>query len=213
MSLFGDAPAELIYNMSGVGNAVTANSTVSPLAAGGPLMGGGPTAGVASLIPPCEIPHNYFSKVGKALLVEGFGVYGIGSTIPTLKIGMFIDTVVGTATATPLAATGAFTATDITSGRTTMGFNFKVAVTCTAVGTSGTLQAWGWLNWGMLSSALTVTSPVPQITYYMGAGTTAPYAINTAQSTPMYLEPYAYWSSSSTGPSITLTQMYVWGLN
>jgi hypothetical protein len=29
----------------------------------------------------------------------------------------------------------------------------------------------------------------------------------------VYLEAYASWSTSSTGPSITMTQMFVWGLN
>lgn len=210
MSLFGDAPAELLYAMPNVGNAVT-NTVTSGVSAGGPLLNGGPTAGVASLIPPAEIPHNYFSKQGKSLLIEGFGVYSIGSTIPTLKISACVDNAPGTV-ATTLCATGLFTATDSTAGRTNMAFNFKVAVTCTAVGPSGTLQAWGWLNWGMIQS-LTTTVTAPQITYYMGAGTTTPVTFNTAQSSPTYLDMFASWSTSSTGPTITLTQLFMWGLN
>lgn len=208
MSFYADAPAELIYNMGGVGNAVT-NTVTSGVSSGGPLLGGGPTAGVASLIPPCEIPHNYFSKVGKALLIEGFGVYSLGSTVPTMKIAAAIDSVIGTQ-GTVLCATGAFTAD--TTSRAAMGFNFKIAVTATEIGPSGTLQAWGWLNWGMVPS-LTTTVAAPQITYLMGAGTTVPITFNTGQSTPTYLDMYASWSTSSTGPSITLTQLFVWGLN
>lgn len=207
MSFYADAPAELLYAMPNVGAAVT-NTVTSGTTAGGPMLGGG-AAGVASLIPPCEIPHNYFSKVGKSIMIDGFGVYSLGSTMPTLTFSLYLDSVVGTP-ATKLCATGAFTAD--TTSRAAMAFNFRVLVTATAIGISGTLQAWGWLNWGMVPS-LTTTVVAPQITYTMSAGTTTPVAFNTAISTPVYLEPYAWWSTSSTGPSITLTQMYVWGLN
>jgi len=208
MSLFGDAPAELLYAMPNVGNAVT-NTVTTGQASGGPLMGGGPTAGVASLIPPCEIPHNYFTKQGKAIMVEGFGVYSLGSFAPTLKMAFYIDNIPGTV-GTLLCATGAFTAD--TTSRAAMGFNFKLLVTCTGVGPSGTLQAWGWLNWGMVPT-LTTTVAAPQITYVIGPATTTPVTFNTAQSAPTYLDVYANWSTSSTGPSITLTQMFMWGLN
>jgi len=210
MSLFGDAPAELLYSMPNVGQAVTGTLTTGT-AAGGPLLGGG-AAGVASLIPPCEIPHNYFAKIGKALLVDMTGVYGVGSTIPTLKFQVCIDNVPGTVVTT-VCNTGAFTSTDITSARTAMGWNARVYITATAIGVSGTLQAWGWLNWGMLGSTLTTTVAAPQITYYMGAGTTTPVTFNTAQSAPTYLEPYAFWSTATAGCTITMTQMFCWGLN
>ena len=208
MSFYADAPAELLYSMPGIGQAVTGTVT-SGAASGGPLLGGGVTAGAASVIPPCEIPHGYFAKAGKALMVDGVGVYSLGSTIPTMKIAMAIDNVVGTPVTT-LCATGAFTAD--TTSRAAMAFNFRVYVTATQVGASGLLQAWGWLNWGMIPS-LTTTVAAPQITYYMGAATTTPVSFNTQQSVPTYLSPYASWSTSSTGPSITLTSMFVWGLN
>lgn len=208
MSGYGDIGAELLYAMPGVGNAVT-NTVTSGQASGGPLLNGGPTAGVASLIPPAEIPHNYFSKTGKAIMVDGVGVYSLGTTIPTLKLSACVDNTPGTV-GTTLCATGAFTAD--TTSRAAMGFNFRIYVTCTAVGPSGTLQAWGWLNWGLVPS-LTTTVVAPQITYLLGAATTTPVAFNTAQSAPTYLDMYASWSTSSTGPSITLTQLFMWGLN
>lgn len=208
MSFYADAPAELLYAMPGIGGAVT-NTITSGSAAGGPLLGGG-GGGAGSVVPPCEIPHNYFSKIGKAILVEGAGVYSLGSSIPTMKFAFFIDSVIGTPAGSALATTGAFTAD--TTSRAAMGFKFKVMATATAIGGSGALQAWGWLDWGLVPS-LTTTVVAPQITYYMGAGTTTPFSFNTAQSVPTYLEPYASWSTSSTGPSITLTQMFVWGLN
>ncbi len=208
MSFYADAPAELLYSMPNVGNAVT-NTVTSGVSSGGPLLGGGPTAGVASLIPPCEIPHNYFSKQGKSILVDGMGVYSLGATVPTMKISLSIDATIGTP-GTALLATGAFTAD--TTSRAAMAFNFRCYVTCTTVGPSGTLQAWGWLNWGLVPS-LTTTVAAPQITYVLGPATTTPITFNTSQSVPTYLDVYASWSTSSTGPSITLTQMLVWGLN
>lgn len=207
MSFYADAPAELLYAMPNVGQAVT-NTVTTGTAAGGPMLGGG-AAGVASLIPPCELPHNYFTKVSKAVMIEGMGIYSLGTTVPTMTFSLYLDNAVGTPL-TKLAATGAFTVD--TTSRAAMAFNFRVLVTCTAVGISGTLQSWGWLNWGMVPS-LTTTTVAPQITYTMSAGTTTPVAFNTTQTTPVYVEPYAWWSTSSTGPSITLTQMFVWGLN
>lgn len=208
MSFYGDAPAELLYAMPGVPGAVT-NTVTSGSAAGGPLLGGG-GLGLGSVIPPCEIPHNFFSKQGKSILVEGYGVYALGATIPTLKFALYLDTVSIGHADTLLAATGAFTA-DSTS-RANMAFNFKAIITATSVGPNGTLQCWGWLNWGLIPS-LTTTTAAPQISYVLGPATTAPVTFNTGTTTPVYLEPYASWSTSSTGPTITMTQMYAWGLN
>jgi hypothetical protein len=208
MSFYADAPAELLYAMPGVGGAVT-NTITSGTAAGGPLLGGG-GGGAGSLVPPCEIPHNYFSKQGKVLLVDGVGVYSLGTTVPTMKFAVAFDNSPLGTPITTLCATGAFTAD--TTSRAAMGFNFRVYVTATQVGVNGLLQCWGWLNWGMVAS-LTTTVAAPQITYVMGPATTTAISFNTTQTTPVYLSPYASWSTSSTGPSITLTQMFVWGLN
>jgi hypothetical protein len=211
MSFYADAPAELLYAMPGIGGAVT-NTVTSGTSAGGPLLGGG-GGGNGSLIPPCEIPHNYFSKQGKAIIVEGFGVYSLGATVPTMKFSLYLDNGIGgaaTAGSVQLLTTGAFTAD--TTSRAAMGFNFKAWVTCTQVGANGSLQAWGLLNWGMVPS-ITTTLTAPQNTYLMGPATTTPVTFNTGTTTPVYLEPYASWSTSSTGPSITMTQMLVWGLN
>lgn len=207
MSFYADSPAELLYAMPGVGGAVT-NTITSGSASGGPLLGGG-GAGAGSLIPPCEIPHNYFSKQGKAILIDGMGVYSLGSSIPTMKFVASIDNVLGTQ-GTVLCSTGAFTAD--TTSRAAMGFNFRIFATATQVGPNGLLQTWGILNWGLVN-ALTTTVVAPQISYVMGAANTTPVSFNTAQSAPTYLDLYASWSTSSTGPSITLGQLFVWGLN
>lgn len=208
MSFYGDAPAELLYAMPGIGGAVT-NTVTSGSVSGGPLLGGGQSWGNGSTFAPAEIPHNYFSKIGKAILIEGAGVYSLGATIPTMKFALYLDNTIGGVT-TLLCGTGAFTAD--TTSRAAMAFNFRAYATCTETGPNGALQAWGLLGWGMIP-ALTTTVAAPQITYAMGAGTTTPVTFSTNQTTPVYLEPYASWSTSSTGPSITLTQMFMWGLN
>lgn len=207
MSFFADSPSELLYVMPGIGGAVT-NTITSGSAAGGPLLGGG-GGGAGSLIPPCEIPHNYFNKQGKAILIDGMGVYSLGATVPTMKFVCSVDNVLGTQ-GTVLCSTGAFTAD--TTSRAAMGFNFKIFCTATQVGPNGALQTWGFLNWGMVNN-LTTTVTAPQITYVMGAASTTPVTFNCVQSAPTYLDFYASWSTSSTGPSITLGQLFVWGLN
>lgn len=207
MSFYADSPSELLYVMPGVGGAVT-NTITSGSAAGGPLLGGG-GGGAGSLIPPCEIPHGYFNKQGKAILIDGMGVYSLGATVPTMKFVCSVDNVLGTQ-GTVLCSTGAFTAD--TTSRAAMGFNFKIFCTATQVGANGALQTWGFLNWGMVNN-LTTTVTAPQITYVMGAANTTPVTFNCVQSAPTYLDFYASWSTSSTGPSITLGQLFVWGLN
>lgn len=198
MSFYGDAPAELIYAMPASGGAVTGTITTGS-AAGGPDLGN--TAFAA------ELPHNYFSKVGKSILLEGGGFFTTGSTAPTLKFGIGINTSVGIVTANILCSTGAFT----TIASTTDGvFNFRVLMTATALGTSGTLNAAGRLDWG--SKTVTTTVGVPS--YLMSpSATSTPFTFATNQTTPVYIEPFAYWSTTSTGPSVTMTNFLMWGLN
>ena len=209
MSAYGDVGAELLYAMPSIGGAVT-NTITSGSASGGPLLAGGPTAGVGSSVPLCEIPHKYFNKAGKTILVEGMGVYSLGATVPTIKFLLSLDSTLGTPGTPSLLTTGAFTAD--TTSRASMAWNFRAFITCTQPGPNGLLQGWGILNWGLIP-ALTTTVVAPQTTYTLSSGSTTPTSFNCDQSTPVYLEPYASWSTSSTGPSITLTQMLVWGLN
>ena len=129
------------------------------------------------------------------------------STAPTLKFGIGIDTSVGIVTANILCSTGAFTTVaSVTDGV----FNFQALVTATVLGTAGTLAAVGKLDWG--SKTVTTTVGVPS--YLMSpSATSTPFTFNTIQTTPVYIEPFAYWSTTSTGPSVTMTNFFVWGLN
>ena len=198
MSFYADAPAELLYAMPASGGAVTGTITTGS-AAGGPDLG--------STAAPMELPHSYFSKAGKSLLIEGAGFFTTGSTAPTLKFGLGINTAVGITTANILCSTGAFA----TIASTTDGvFMFRCLVTATVLGSAGTLTAAGKVDWG--SKGATTTLGVPS--YLMApSATSTPFSFNTLQTTPVYIEPFAYWSTTSTGPTMTMTNFVVWGLN
>lgn len=198
MSFYADAPAELLYAMPASGGAVTGTITTGS-AAGGPDL--------ASTAAPMELPHQYFSKIGKSLMIEGGGFYTTGTTVPTLKFGLGVNTSVGIVTANILCSTGAFTTTaSVTDGV----FIFRALVTATVLGSAGTLSAAGKFLFG--SKTITTTAGIP--TYLMSpSATSTPFTFNTSQTTPVYIEPFAYWSTTSTGPTITMTNFFVWGLN
>lgn len=210
MSFFADAPAELLYAMPAVGGAVTGASTVtSGTAAGGPLLGGG---GAGGTYPPCEIPHGYFSKQSKAIMVHCSGVFVTPTVaIPTVRLSLYLDVApggTGTAGSVLLCQTGIFNASATSTGITGQ-WSMQAFATCTGVGTSGTLQAFGLVHWG--PAQLTTSAGVPD--YTMGTGTTTPITFNTYQTTPVYLEPVAWWGATTSTPTMTMTQMFVWGLN
>lgn len=198
MSFFGDSPAELLYAMPASGGAVTGTITTGA-AAGGPDLG--------STAAPMELPHGYFSKIGKSILIEGGGFYTTGSTVPTMKFGVCVNTAVGIVTANILCSTGAFTTiASVTDGV----FMFRALITATVLGSAGTLTAAGKLDFG--SKTITTTTGVPS--YLMSpSATSTPFSFATLQTTPVYIEPFAYWSTTSTGPSMTMTNYIVWGLN
>jgi hypothetical protein len=205
VSFYGDAPAELLYAMPGVGGAVTGTLTTGT-AAGGPQLGGGGAS--STTVQPCELPHNYFSKAGKSILIEGGGVFVTGSTTPTMKFGVYLTTQLGVPSAAggvTLAATGAFTTVASITGN----WYFRLLVTATAVGSSGTLQSIGLLTWGPNN----LTTTVAEASYLMGASSTTPVTYNTGISVPVWVEPLAYWSATTTSLTMTMTNMFVWGLN
>ncbi len=200
MSFYSDAPSELLYAMPASGGAVTGTITTGS-AAGGPDLGSTAAA--------MELPHNYFSKIGKSLLIEGGGFFTTGATSTvTLKFGLNVNTVVGQGAPGILCSTGAFS---MLAGAITDGvFNFRVLVTCQTLGSAGTLTACGRLDFG----SKTVTTSVGVPTYVMSpSSTSTPFTFATNQTTPVYIEPFAYWSTTSLSPSITMTNFYVWGLN
>jgi hypothetical protein len=124
-----------------------------------------------------------------------------------MNFGMYYDNAIGGSSGlTLIAKTGAFAQVASVTGN----WYFRLLVTCTATGSSGTLQAIGVLNWG--PNALTVSTANTN-TYLLGASSTTPVSFNTVQSTPVYLEPLAFYSATTTAQTITMTNMFVWGLN
>ena len=198
MSFYADAPAELIYAMPSTGGAVTGTVTTGSAA-------GGPDLGLTAF--PAELPHNYFSKTGKSIMIEGGGFFVTGATAPTMKFGICVNTAVGISTANIMCSTGAFTTiASVTDGV----FIFRVLITCTAVGSAGTLTAAGKLLWG--SKTVTSTAGIP--TYLMSpSASSTPFTFITNQTTPVYLEPFAYWSTTTQAPSVSMTNFFIWGLN
>jgi hypothetical protein len=204
VSFYSDAPAELLYAMPGIGGAVSVTLSTGT-GAGGPQLGGG--GANSTLVQPCELPHNYFSKVGKSILCEGGGVFVTGTTTPNLVFGVYLNTVLGTPSAALLAKTGAFA----TIASITGNWYFRLLTTCTATGSSGTLQSIGTFTWG--PNALTATTYTEPTTYLLGASSTTPVTYNTGQSVPVWVEPLAFWSATTTSLTMTMTNMFVWGLN
>jgi hypothetical protein len=195
MSFFGDAPAELLYAMPAVGGAVTATASGGTVA-GGPLLGGG---GAGGTFQPCELPHNYFSKQGKSIMWHCSGMFTApATTVSNIRIAMYLDVVNGnltTAGSVLLCQTGIFASAAATTGITGQ-WSMQGFATCTATGTSGTLQPFGLVHWG--PAQLTTTTGV---------------TFNTYQTSPVYLEPVAWWSSTVSTPTLTMTQFFLWGLN
>jgi hypothetical protein len=205
MSFFGDSPAELLYAMPGIGGAVTATLSTGS-GAGGPQLGGGGAS--STLVQPAELPHNYFSKVGKSILIEGGGVFATAASgNGNFTLGLYLNTVLGTPSAVLLAKSGALAVI----GSITGNWYFRLLVTCTATGSAGTLQSIGMLAWG--PNALTATAYTEPTVYLLGASSTTPVTFNTGQSVPVWIEPLAFWSATTTTQSITMTNMFVWGLN
>ena len=200
MSFLTGTQAELLYAMPQSGAAVTGTAS-SGSAAGGPLLAGG----IANTFPAFQLPAYFFPDtygVSRSVIIEGGGSFTIGTAAPTMKFSVYLDTAIG-GVSTLLCATGAFTTTASVSGN----WLFRILVTCTGVGTSGTLNTTGLLHWG--TTGLTTTVGVPG--YTMGAGTTTPITFN--NSSAYYIEPYAFFSATTNSPTMSMLNFFVWGLN
>lgn len=207
MSFFGDAPAELLYAMPAVGGAVTCVSTVtSGTVAGGPLLGGG---GAGGTFQPAEIPHNYFSKQGKSIMWHASGVAVIPNVAtPAVRLSAYLSATLPGNMTTLMCQTGLFASSTVTTG-VTVAWGMQGFASCTAVGTSGTLQAFGIVHWGTQQLTTSLGSPA----YLMGVGTTTPVTFNTYQTTPVYFDLAAWWGVTTSSPTLTMTQLFIWGLN
>lgn len=201
MSFLTGTQSELLYCLpvTGASNTGT-NSTTS---GGGGLISltGGATT------PAYFLPAYFFQDtygVGKSLLIQGGGILLNGAATQTTRFALYADTTIGTQ-GTLLCATGAFSPFGAATSQTGA-FMFEVLLTCTSVGTAGTLNAIGRLFTGQSGNTATATTGV---TMLMNAASQPTFN----NSTGYFLEMYANFGATTTTQAVTLTNMLVWGLN
>lgn len=204
MSFLTGTQAELLYSMPASGSAVTAAVIT--------VMSGSTAAN-----PAYALPANYFSvqsgtTPGKALLLKGGGSWATATAARTTAFTVGLDTTAGTLGIT-LAKTG--TLTTVVQA-TAAAFDFEVLVTMTAQGvgaTAGTLNAVGWVEYGVANNAATGTfgtySSNNASRFMIGTPQTA-VTFNTL--TSYYLEVFNTWDATTNAPTTTLTNFYVFGL-
>jgi hypothetical protein len=146
-------------------------------------------------------------------LLKGGGSWATATAARTTAFTVGLDTTAGTLGIT-LAKTG--TLTTVVQA-TAAAFDFEVLVTCTAQGvgaTAGTLNAVGWVEYGVGNNAATGTfgtySSNNASRFMIGTPQTA-VTFNTL--TSYYLEVFNTWDATTNAPTTTLTNFYVFGLN
>jgi hypothetical protein len=202
MSFITGTQAELLYSMPVTGQSIT--GTVS---AGSTSQLLTPVGGAST--PAYQLPAYFFPPTygtGKSLLVQGGGTLLTGPATQNLSFVLGADTTIGTLGIT-LCRTGLFTPFGSTVTQTGA-FTFEVLLTCTAVGTTTTLNTIGILNTGVANNP-TTTQATTGLSMMMQSATQP--SINNA--TAYFIEMFAYWGATTTTQAVTLTNMTVWGLN
>jgi hypothetical protein len=205
VSFLTGTQAELLYSMPASGSAVTAAAIT--------VMSGNTAANPAYLLPGGFFATQEGTRPGKALLLKGGGSWATPTAARTTVFTASLDATQGTS-GILLAKTGVITSF-VTSA--TAAFDFEIQVTMTAQGvgaTAGTLNAVGWVEYGIANNAATGT---------MGTYSTnnaSRFMIGTPQTavtfnplTGYYLEVFNTWDAVTNAPTITLTNFYVYGLN
>lgn len=212
MSFYTGTQCELLYAMPGSGSAVTGTTATTQL-----LTQNSTTAPGL----PYQLPANFFTQqsgggLGKSLLIKGGGWWSTGATSVTLTLSFVLDATAGTyAAGGLLGATGAFTtAISITNGA----WDFEYLVTCSALATGAhtVLNGVGHVNIGAANNAAVATFSSASIgtsncgTIMIGAPQTGTLITN---STAYFLDVFASWSTTTNSPTITMTNLLVFGLN
>jgi hypothetical protein len=207
MSFQTGTQCELLYSMPASGSAVTA-AVITAM------------SGTTAANPPYQLPANFFAPQsgttpGKALLIKGGGSWATPTATRTTAFTVGLDTTAGTLGIT-LAKTGTLT-TAITTA--TAAFDFEVMVTMTGQGQAslaGTLNAVGWIEYGIANNA--ATGAFGTMTF--AGNMVARFMIGTPQTAVTYTTSQAYfvevfntWDATTNAPTITLTNFYVFGLN
>ena len=211
MSFYTGTQVELLYAMPGSGAAATGttataqnlalNSTTSP--------------GLGFALPAGFFNMMSGTTLGKSLLIKGGGWFTTTSTSMTATLTFAFDATAGTYVSSGLlGATGAFTPTvSITNGA----WDFEMLATATLLGTGAHVQlnAVGHVNWGPANNAAAATFSSAGVsnaanTLMIGAPQTG--TLLTA-STPYFLDVFASWSTTTGSPTITMTNLMIFGLN
>jgi hypothetical protein len=200
MSFVTGTQAELLYCMPITGASIT--NTVSTASTGVITPAATATSGQPYQLPAYFFPDTY--GTGKAILIQGGGTLLSGPATQTVRFGLFLDTSINVQ-GTLLAATGAFSPFGTTVSQTGA-FMFEVLLTCTAVGTAGTMNTIGRLFTGQSGNTATAATGV---TMLMNSATQPVF--NNA--TSYYIEMFANFGATTTTQAVTLTNFLVWGLN
>jgi hypothetical protein len=196
MSFYTGTQVELLYAQPANCTAVTAAAQT--------VLTGTPAASN----PPYQLPAYFFNPgdggVGKHLRITGGGFFTVGSTAVTEVIELSFDPTKASRTgAITLAKTGAFTTTaNVTNGA----WYLDALITCQQVGTTTNLNVLGTLDWGTGNNAATVINA----SYMLGAPNTSAAIDN---SVAYYPELWGTWSVTTGAPSITCTQLNIYGCN
>lgn len=199
MSFLTGTQAELLYSMPASGNAVTGTVT-----SGTAQLLSQPNSATAPafFLPTYFFPNTY--GIGKSILIQGGGTLNNGAATQSMTFNTYFDTTVGTPNV-KVAGTGATTGWQA-AGVNNYGWSFDILCTCTAVGTSGTLNCIGKFHIGPANNAATAASST--FDYIIGG---ASATINT--STSYAIDVLVSFGATTTSQTITMTNFLVWGLN
>jgi hypothetical protein len=203
MSFLTGTQCELLYAMPATGASLT--GTVST---GGTAQLLSPLGGATS--PAYFLPAYFFSDtygIGKSLLIQGGGTLLGGPATQNVRFALYADTAIGTQSTNLLCSTGLFPPFGSTVSLTGA-FYFEALLTCTSVGTAGTLNTVGRLTTSQANNP-TTTQNSGGASILMQAATQPTF--NNA--TGYFIDLYAYFGATTTTQAATLTNLYVWGLN
>jgi hypothetical protein len=199
MSFLTGTQAELLYAMPTTGGSITGTVSTAGTNALTPQQG--------ATTPTFQLPAYFFpatTGTGKSLLVQGGGTLLNGAATQTMRFALYLNSTQSTQ-GVLLCATGLFSPFGTTVSQTGT-FMFEVLITCTAVGTAGTLNSVGRIAIG--PSANTATN-VNNVTMLMSSSTQPVVNTTVAQ----FIEAYAHFGATTTTQAATLTNFFVWGLN
>lgn len=105
-------------------------------------------AAAAGNLATINLPAGYLNTLGKSIELCGNGFATTNSTTGTMTLATKLASLVGTTSITPFTAVSG-----TTTGSATVPFNFCETWTTSATGATGTLEAHGWVTYGLAGTA------------------------------------------------------------